>query len=704
MKLPDDFDPDWYAASFPDVAASGMSPANHYMRLGVPLRRPANGTHQTSTSAASSFLTTRQRVAGQRPTMVWISGESHTAGHRYRVQRPLSAARSLGINAKWIQPESIPDHLDHIKHADLLFIWRARWSGDIAAAVSAAREGGTLVVFDVDDLMFAPEIATASVVDGIRTQGLTEEEVRCIYREIRQTLNQADLCVAPTEELASHMRRAGKPALVIPNTFDPETRIKSLTARKRCSSGEQDGLVRIGYASGSRTHQKDFAVCVEAVAKILTENSRCRLVLFRSRSHNHDNLDVSEFPCLSGLESKIEWRDAVALEDLPGELARFDINLAPLEHGNVFCEAKSELKFFEAALCCVPTIASPTGPFMRAIAHGENGFLAATTDEWHRYLGLLINDEDLREKIGTAANCQVQWAFGPERLRHDMELLAGLADPETSHLHFPRLALARSTRPSHQPQIPEYRIVSRFTGQDAANSRATVVITVFNYEAFVTEALNSVVAQTARPLDLVIVDDQSTDSSLQAAMEWCGRHGEHLRNTIVVQTTANSGLGAARNLGFALAQTEWIMVLDADNRLLPACIERCLRTAEEKGSSVAYPLIQCFGARSNLLGGLTWNPIRFIGGNYVDAMALVARSAWTAVGGYDTTRTGWEDYDLWCKFAFKGFRGTLVPGEPLAEYRAHNGSMMNTTMAQDHKVSFIVEHLQSRHPWLNVLK
>jgi hypothetical protein len=80
----------------------------------------------------------------------------------------------------------------------------------------------------------------------------------------------------------------------------------------------------------------------------------------------------------------------VPLEHLSEEISRFDIDLAALEIGNPFCEAKSELKFLEATLVDVPTIASPTGPFRRAFGYGETGFLAATLGEWHETLLQLV--------------------------------------------------------------------------------------------------------------------------------------------------------------------------------------------------------------------------------------------------------------------------------------------------------------------------
>src|SRR5438270_307388 len=80
-----------------------------------------------------------------------------------------------------------------------------------------------------------------------------------------------------------------------------------------------------------------------------------------------------------------------------------DINLAPLEPSNPFCEAKSELKFFEAAVVGVPTIASATEPFAAAIEDGVSGLLANDAEGWRRALDLLVSSKDRRRAIGAAA-------------------------------------------------------------------------------------------------------------------------------------------------------------------------------------------------------------------------------------------------------------------------------------------------------------
>jgi hypothetical protein len=335
------------------------------------------------------------------------------------------------------------------------------------------------------------------------------------------------------------------------------------------------------------------------------------------------------------------------------------------------------------------------------MSHGKSGLLAATPEEWRECLELLVSNRDLRDLIGMVANSHVQWAFGPDRLRGEISSLASLFEDRGSlNKHCPSVAASRSRQSNLLPFIPNHKTI--YTTTSPLEPRATVVVTLFNYERFVQEALDSALAQTAQPLGLVVVDDCSSDGSLECALSWARANAGSFSRVAIVQTVENSGLGGARNLGFAVADTEWIMVLDADNRLRPHCIERCLENTTGHASFV-YPPLQCFGAHSSLLSNLEWNPLRLIGGNYVDAMAMVARPAWAAVSGYDTTRTGWEDYDLWCKLASRGHWGRSVPGEPLAEYRAHGESMMNTTMRHKEKVTSIMRHMQARHPWLSIL-
>lgn len=633
--------------------------------------------------------------------VVFVSAEHDTPGHLYRVVRPAAAADMAGAETAWMRPDEIPSRLGEVRAADILWIWRTPWNDGVAAAVDAARGAGARIVFDVDDLMVDPDLARVDVIDGIRTQDLTESSVKDHYACVRRTMANADLCLAPTEELASHMRRSWMPALVLPNGFDHATlAVSRLAARRRAAEGP-DGLVRIGYAGGSRTHQRDFALCADAVAGVLHARPECRLVAFRSADGSGDMLDVAEFPAFHGLEHRIEWRDFVPLERLPEELARFDVNLAPLEVGNPFCEAKSELKFFEAALAGVPTIASPTGPYRRAIRHGETGFLASTPEDWKEGLERLVADVPLRRRVAGAARRDVLWVHGPERRAEQVGSLLDLLRGGRPAARAFEVEALRGRKERRAPiQVPDHDVV--FETDRLGYAEATVVVPLYNYAGHVAEALASAADQTEERLDLVVVDDRSTDESLAVVLDWLRSRPTRFNRVVVARNKANSGLGLTRNVGFDLADTPWVLPLDADNRLLPECVEACLRAIKASGAAYAYPALRQFGEASGLMGVHDYDPVRLSIGNYIDAMALVARAAWAAAGGYDHVRSGWEDFDLWCNLAERGLRGVRVPGDPLAEYRVHATSMIQTAKVDPERMRGMVAHLSRRHPWLTV--
>ncbi len=103
-----------------------------------------------------------------------------------------------------------------------------------------------------------------------------------------------------------------------------------------------------------------------------------------------------------------------------------------------------------------------------------------------------------------------------------------------------------------------------------------------------------------------------------------------------------------------------------------------------------------------LTGFELWNLKKLATTNYIDAMSLIRTSAWKKVGGYSKMVVpGWEDYDLWCKFAEMGFSGVQVP-EILARYRVHQSSMLRATTYSEQNKPTLAADMHRRHPWLTV--
>jgi glycosyltransferase involved in cell wall biosynthesis len=158
----------------------------------------------------------------------------------------------------------------------------------------------------------------------------------------------------------------------------------------------------VGYFSGSATHQRDFAECEAALLDIMERHPEIRLRLVGY---------LVLGPQWDRYRDRIERIGFLAAADLLRCIAETDINLAPLELGNPFCEGKSELKFFEAALVGVPTVASATETFRDTIEDGVSGFLVRDTAEWRRAVELLIASESRRRAIGEAARAAAQVRF-----------------------------------------------------------------------------------------------------------------------------------------------------------------------------------------------------------------------------------------------------------------------------------------------------
>jgi glycosyltransferase involved in cell wall biosynthesis len=677
------------------------------IRLPVPaqlaLRRAARGLLGRSRPAASETAAPplpppASGVVANR--VIFVSGEPATPGHIYRVVRAQEAACSAGWDASWMPIQQAPRRMDEIGTAAIVVVWRATWSNTMEWIAMVVRNNGAKLVFDLDDLVFRPELATVETIDGIRSQNLTTDAVAAHYADMYTSLAAADVCTCTTTELARQVREFDKTAFVLPNGFDAASHALSRLSLRRRRAAPDDGLVRIGYASGSRTHQRDFAEAAGAVARVLAERPQCRLVLFEARGGLDKLLDIDEFAAIEARPDQIEWWPMLPLERLPEAMARFDINLAPLEPGNPFCDAKSELKYFEAALVEVPTIASPTGPMRRAIRDGETGFLAASEDDWHRALIALVDDAALRRRLARAAYLDVLWPYGPERRAE--RVLAMLRQvqggAEGSRAFAQEVAREAAARPPPAP-IPDSETVLAF--DQLGDAAVTVIVPLYNYAGFIVEALESVRAQTLEALDLIVIDDASTDASLSVAREWAERNHARFNRILVLRNRANAGLARTRNTGFDAAETPFVLPLDADNRLLPACCARTLDAARAEHAAFAYPAIQYFGGMNDVIGTAPFMPMKLAGGNYIDAMALVAKPAWAAVGGYAHIEHGWEDYDFWCRFAERGLLGVRVP-EVLAEYRVHEASMLRTaTDVVDNKPK-VIAALQSRHAWLSI--
>jgi glycosyltransferase involved in cell wall biosynthesis len=201
----------------------------------------------------------------------------------------------------------------------------------------------------------------------------------------------------------------------------------------------------------------------------------------------------------------------------------------------------------------------------------------------------------------------------------------------------------------------------------------SVVITNYNYGRYLPEAIEGVLAQTHQRVEIIVVDDASTDGSTEVLERLLGGVDAVPSNRLLLKH--NVGQATARNLAIGMAQGEFVFILDADNRLLPNCLELHVRAARNSDADAVYATIRTFGPAVSVeefLSDAPFNAGRLSTRNYIDAMALFRRSTLIAAGLYSAEPIlyGWEDYELWLRFAAQGRKVEFVP-TVLSEYRVH---------------------------------
>jgi glycosyltransferase involved in cell wall biosynthesis len=256
-------------------------------------------------------------------------------------------------------------------------------------------------LFDTDDLVF-DEAILPQVNSWLDASPLRDELYRHDIRQYGAMLQACDAALVSTDFLAAQTQAQGKNAYVHRNAFSIEMLRASEIAF--VPQRRDRAKVVIGYASGSPTHNRDFAVIKPSLRRVLKEYPQAEL-------HAIGHLDRGDGwgPC----QDRVKHLPFVPWRELPNRLAQFDINIAPLEIDNPFCQGKSEIKYMEAALVKVPTIASATDAFRHAIRHGDNGMLAWTETDWEQLLSQLIEDAEMRHVMGERAYADVLKRYHP---------------------------------------------------------------------------------------------------------------------------------------------------------------------------------------------------------------------------------------------------------------------------------------------------
>lgn len=323
---------------------------------------------------------------------------------RYRVFNIIEALKEQA-DASYAKLEN-GVYLDdwQVARADIIVCMRIYETPELCRLFALAKQYGKPTVFDIDDLIFLPdfypEFCRSLMLEDMLEKWLFAD---AFYRYYQAFLH-CDYATASTPFIAAKMRDYQKQALVIHNGIN-HTQLAAAHSLP-AQANESHSFFRICYMSGSKTHNVDFEQAKRAIARILSENRQVQLCVIGYLDENlssHFSDQIVRVPFMP-------WQKLLAYS------ASCDVNIAPLDTASSFCHAKSELKFFEAALVGLPTVASATDTFCRCIRNGENGMLAETEDDWYCALKRLIDDRNFYMSMRDAAHKSAMAQYVPSAI------------------------------------------------------------------------------------------------------------------------------------------------------------------------------------------------------------------------------------------------------------------------------------------------
>jgi glycosyltransferase involved in cell wall biosynthesis len=314
----------------------------------------------------------------------------------YRCDHQAEELTYVGMSADVVRSTDV-DLVAAAHHYDTVVLNRVQWADDVARFVDAARRGETCVVFDTDDLIFERDLYLrfAAFAQG------ASDSVRKTWSDrierYRKTLEACDRATVSTDPLAAYANRRVSRVDVVYNAVSSHlvrAADEALADRSYAEKVADGRDVTIGYLSGSASHDRDFLEAADAVLAVLEHYPHVRFLVV-----GFLELD----PRFDRFGSRITHIPKQPFHALLKLTARVDISLAPLERDNPFNECKSCVKYLEAGLVGVPTLASARPDFVRVIDNGRNGMLADRPSEWQEALRQLVESRELRLSIGRLA-------------------------------------------------------------------------------------------------------------------------------------------------------------------------------------------------------------------------------------------------------------------------------------------------------------
>lgn len=284
-----------------------------------------------------------------------------------------------------------PNLLKLVDQFKIFIFHKTIYTSRIAEVIKKIKQQQKEIIFDTDDLNFDPKYTKQ--IAYLKNAGKTEQAqlTKGLGREFLDD-NYIKTITTTTKYLARILEEKNKKVFVVTNKIcnaelDLVNNILKNTKKTKAN------FVYLGYFSGTASHNKDFATITDALMTVMQKYENTKLILAGPLEQNNS---------LDKFKDRIIILPLVPRGEHYKNIWKVDINLVPLED-NSFCQAKSELKFFEAGILGIPTVAVYNETFVGAIEDGVTGFLAKNKLDWTEKIGQLVADNNLRKTMGEKA-------------------------------------------------------------------------------------------------------------------------------------------------------------------------------------------------------------------------------------------------------------------------------------------------------------
>jgi glycosyltransferase involved in cell wall biosynthesis len=324
----------------------------------------------------------------------------------YRVEQKQQLLETLGRAYQIYAASEVEDFISALPGAAAAIFYRLPAFPMNVRAIEVARALGIPTYYEIDDLVFE----SAHYPEPFETYGgaITDEFYRMLQFGtplFRAAMSLCDFGIASTRTLAAHMKPIVRQheVFVLPNGLDDRNNKFLACPPNRV---RRDGSIVIFYGSGTKAHNSDFLdLAGDALATVMEHHAEVRLMIV-----GHLSLDARFEPFLDRIV-RIGWvPDARSFWSL---LAEADINIAVLAT-YATTDAKSEIKWLEAAAMAIPSVVSATAHYREVLEDRVDALLADSPESWLASLERLVVDPTLRRSIGEKARAKAAAGYSLE--------------------------------------------------------------------------------------------------------------------------------------------------------------------------------------------------------------------------------------------------------------------------------------------------